>query len=226
MCNSWKAPTHEELQAHVNNPEQILVCLVERAHWWNARVYGFEKKDDSWRIALRAEQAMVGRHGVTKHKKEGDLKSPEGMFALRRCFGLLDEKINIPYRKATHRDVWVDDTASPLYNEWAIADDIGGASCEILKRAVYEKAVVVEYNTAPVVKGAGSAIFIHSYVHFGVGTAGCTAVSERCMSQLFEWLNIKKHPVLIQGTRAFLHKSPYIHEICIANPLQAADLLL
>ena len=53
-------------------------------------------------------------------KKEGDLRSPAGIFELGGVYGTVpapQKKRSMPYRRITPRDMWVDDPASPLYNQ-------------------------------------------------------------------------------------------------------------
>ena len=57
--------------------------------------------------------------------------------------------------------------------------------------------VVVEYNTDPIVKGAGSAIFIHAWRSEGKPTAGCVAMAEEDVRRLIERLDPKLNPHIV-----------------------------
>jgi D-alanyl-D-alanine dipeptidase len=48
------------------------------------------------------------------------------------------------------------------------------------------------------VPGAGSCIFIHIKK---VPTAGCTVMNEKEIKEIIRWLEPKKNPLLIQGTK-------------------------
>jgi D-alanyl-D-alanine dipeptidase len=62
---------------------------------------------------------------------------------------------------------------------------------------VYRLMAVVDYNDRKV-PGAGSCIFLHIWSGPGKGTAGCTAMDEKNLQILADWLDENKHPVLIQ----------------------------
>ena len=68
---------------------------------------------------------------------------------------------------------------------------------------LYKYGIVVEYNTNPVVKGRGSAIFFHN-LGWPCTTTGCVALQEGNLRELLEWLNPSKKPVALLGTRKML----------------------
>ena len=64
--------------------------------------------------------------------------------------------------------------------------------------------MVIEYNTSPIVAGAGSAIFIHAWRAEGRPTAGCIGLAESDVKRIVEWLNPEHNPhivVLNEGSR-------------------------
>lgn len=134
-----------------------------------AQVGGFE-----FRCAL-------GRSGVARTKREGDGATPAGTWALREVFYRADRvlrpKTVLPLRKLKRNDGWCDAPGDALYNKRVTLPY--PASAEHLWRAdrLYDLIVVVGYNDAPVVPGAGSAIFLHvARADYGP-TAGCVAFS-------------------------------------------------
>jgi L,D-peptidoglycan transpeptidase YkuD (ErfK/YbiS/YcfS/YnhG family) len=119
---------------------------------------------------------------------------------LRRAFGksaTLDTHLN--YRQVTTRDVWIDEPASPSYNQWLIEDTSPIVSHETLLRSdhQYDAAIVVEYNTDPIVPGMGSAIFMHIWRSPTSSTAGCVAMYAGDLSRFLKWLNPQKKPVVM-----------------------------
>ena len=70
---------------------------------------------------------------------------------------------------------------------------------EALRRGddLYKYAVVIEYNTDPVVPGLGSAIFMHVWRGAGQPTAGCVAMAEADLLRFLRWLDIRRNPVII-----------------------------
>ena len=63
--------------------------------------------------------------------------------------------------------------------------------------AVYAHAVVINYNTNPVLKGAGSGIFLH--VSDGIPTHGCVAIGARQLNVVMRWLEPSQKPVISIG---------------------------
>jgi D-alanyl-D-alanine dipeptidase len=64
----------------------------------------------------------------------------------------------------------------------------------------YKYGIVVNHNHIDekgAKKGAGSCIFIHIKA---IPTAGCTVMREDEMKEIIEWLDVKSHPLLVQGT--------------------------
>jgi L,D-peptidoglycan transpeptidase YkuD (ErfK/YbiS/YcfS/YnhG family) len=109
----------------------------------------------------------------------------------------------MPYRQATNDDVWVDDPNSIDYNRWVKKQDTHAASYEMMKRDdnLYKYGIVIEYNTDPVIKGNGSAIFLHIRKGEGIPTAGCVAVSEEDIIKIIGWLDPAAAPLIITGIR-------------------------
>jgi L,D-peptidoglycan transpeptidase YkuD (ErfK/YbiS/YcfS/YnhG family) len=61
----------------------------------------------------------------------------------------------------------------------------------------YPSFAVIEYNTDPVVPGAGSAIFIHADV--GGPTAGCVSLPLTELDQLLRWFSPTDAPLVVMG---------------------------
>ncbi|OGX38309.1 MAG: hypothetical protein A3C36_02495 [Omnitrophica WOR_2 bacterium RIFCSPHIGHO2_02_FULL_52_10] len=145
--------------------------------------------------------AVLGRNGLAAsgEKREGDGRTPAGIYQIKRAFGYAPRvDTRLDYRQATANDFWVDDPASAQYNQW-VTGAPPAVSHEILRRddRLYQYAVVIEYNTAPVVPGRGSAIFLHVWRGKGIPTAGCVAVSPKNMQKFLKWLDLPRNPVII-----------------------------
>ena len=167
--------------------DTLLVVVGERGDATRAAFFAFARRDGVWREVFSAS-AFVGRGGIVAaaDKREGDGKTPAGVYALGRAFGVLDDPgSKIAYTKLRPGDCWVDDPQSRHYNTWAKADapDKDWRSAENLagEKVAYAHALVIEYNTRPVAPGAGSAIFLHCST--GRATAGCVSVSESVMKK-------------------------------------------
>lgn len=169
-------------------------------------VYVLEKKHHHWELVSGPMEATIGENGFAPpgEKREGDGKTPSGIFSLKRTFGYdKTVKTKMPYRQASEKDLWVDDPNAPDYNQWVKQGETSAASYEKMKRedGQYKYGIVIEYNTNPVIKGHGSAIFFHVWKGKDLPTAGCVAVSEKNMIKILEWLDPSALPLIIVGVR-------------------------
>lgn len=168
------------------------------------RLYVMEKRGDNWMNVFEPLNASVGRNGFAPpgEKKEGDGKTPSGIYPLKLTFGYDESvKTKMPYRQALEDDIWVDDPIAEDYNRWTKKNKTKAASYEMMKRDdnLYQYGIVIEYNTDPVTKGNGSAIFLHVWKGKGIPTAGCVAVSEENLIKILEWLDPAALPLIITG---------------------------
>jgi L,D-peptidoglycan transpeptidase YkuD (ErfK/YbiS/YcfS/YnhG family) len=177
-------------------------CLFSSGYY----VYTLEKDQDDWKGVSGPMKATIGENGfaLPGEKREGDGKTPSGIFSLKRTFGYDQTvKTKMPYRQASEEDLWVDDPNAPDYNRWVKQGETGAASYEKMKRedGQYKYGIVIEYNTDPVIKGHGSAIFFHVWKGKDFPTAGCVAVSEEDIIKIFEWLDPNAFPLIIMGIK-------------------------
>jgi L,D-peptidoglycan transpeptidase YkuD (ErfK/YbiS/YcfS/YnhG family) len=171
-------------------------------------VYALEKRDGIWQMIFEPINAVIGRNGFapTGDKREGDGRTPSGIFTLRQSFGYAQSIITkMPYRQASDDDLWIDDPNSADYNRWVKKDKPkpNAASFEKMKRDddLYKYGIIIEYNTDPVIKGNGSAIFFHVWGGDDVSTQGCVAVSEENILKILAWLDPKALPIIIMGIK-------------------------
>jgi L,D-peptidoglycan transpeptidase YkuD (ErfK/YbiS/YcfS/YnhG family) len=171
-------------------------------------VYLLEKDRRAWKLISSPFSATIGEKGFAPidKKREGDGKSPTGIFPLGTAFGYAPSvPTKMPYRQATDNDFWVDDVHSEDYNKW-INGRSGTTSVEKMKREddLYKVGVVIEYNMNPIVRGKGSAIFLHVWRGDGKPTLGCVAMAEDKILRLLGWLDPGKRPLIIMGTESEL----------------------
>lgn len=167
-------------------------------------IYAMEKHGDAWQPAFEPFDAAIGRNGFATagEKREGDGKTPSGIYPLKMTFGY-DATVGtkMPYRQSLIDDIWVDDVSADDYNRWVKKAETRAASYEMMKRDddLYKYGVVIEYNTDPVIKGNGSAIFLHIWKCDCMPTAGCVAVSEENLLKILGWLDPVASPLIITG---------------------------
>jgi L,D-peptidoglycan transpeptidase YkuD (ErfK/YbiS/YcfS/YnhG family) len=81
-------------------------------------------------------------------------------------------------------DAWVDDPADPNYNQLISLPYSAHTEPLWLESPVYDLLVVIAYNVAPIIPGAGSAIFLHIARPDFSATAGCIAVEREVLIRL------------------------------------------
>ena len=64
---------------------------------------------------------------------------------------------------------------------------------------LYKYGIVIEYNTRPVVPGAGSAIFFHIWRDRATPTSGCIATAELGIVRILRWLDPAEKPATVIG---------------------------
>lgn len=197
-------PLEHCLTALAGNSEQAVVVREGGGAGASpVMIQPYEKKAGGWLAVGDAIPGVAGRNGLAPpgEKREGDGRTPSGTFALKRAFGYGALETGLPYMVLTPEMIWIDDPTSPLYNTLATRKEGEGGSYEIMKRDddLYKYGIVIEYNTDPVVPGAGSAIFYHIWRNQATATAGCIAAAEADIVRLLGWLDAGKKPVTIIG---------------------------
>lgn len=125
-------------------------------------------------------RAVLGAGGIRAQKQEGDGATPAGLLPLRRVLYRADRlprpRASVPVSPLAPHDGWCDDPADTAYNRPVRLPY--SARHEALWRAdaVYDVIGVLGWNDAPVVRGAGSAIFLHVSRPDGAPTEGCVAL--------------------------------------------------
>src|SRR3989338_6747783 len=96
---------------------QAVVVTTEKPPGFKAKVALYERSESSpqWEPVIENIPAVIGKNGIAAfgQKKEGDGRTPQGIFPLGPAFGDQPQvKTGLDYRQATDKDVWVDDPAS------------------------------------------------------------------------------------------------------------------
>jgi L,D-peptidoglycan transpeptidase YkuD (ErfK/YbiS/YcfS/YnhG family) len=200
VIDTTSLPARSGLQENVR--QMLLVTDEPFLFFTSRKVYALEKHHSSWRQAMEPMNAVVGRNGFAKagEKREGDGRTPSGLYRLGMAFGYAPSAATkMPYRQALADDLWVDDASAPDYNRWVKQNETRALSYEKMKRDddLYQYGIVIEYNTDPVVKGYGSAIFLHIWAGAKSSTAGCVAVSEEDILKILAWLDPAAYPVIL-----------------------------
>ncbi len=181
--------------------EQILLVESDgnEARLW---AYGLDENGDYTAVLGGTEgiPGWTGEMGVTSEKTEGDRCTPAGVFRILFAFGTgEDAATGLPYRTVTPGSLWIDDPGSAWYNLWVEEDEIPEPDWSSAERLSayedsYRYAVALDFNSDPVVPGAGSAIFLHCGMQ---PTAGCVAVSTEDMAAILRWLDADASPIVV-----------------------------
>lgn len=220
-----------------NSTQAIVVTTAD----WNAvpgRLRRYERTDTNaaWHAVGQPIEIVVGTNGLgwgigviralgdaraaaDPVKKEGDGKSPAGVFTLGTAFGYAAEALpglKLPYLQLTPSIECVDDPRSKNYNrivdrntvtpDWNSSEHMREAGESYVWGAVVNhNGTTRDANAAPV-PGGGSCVFLHIWHSADHGTAGCTAMTEANLKSLLLWLDPARKPLLVQMPEPTLHR--------------------
>jgi L,D-peptidoglycan transpeptidase YkuD (ErfK/YbiS/YcfS/YnhG family) len=170
----------------------------------SARMQTFNLENGVWKLQ-KSYPAVVGLKGFAAEgeKKEGDKKTPSGVFELGQVWGYSEAfQTPMPYRLVTDEDKFIDDVNSKEYNTW-VHGPTSAKSFEKMRRkdSLYEYGLVINYNMRPIVPGKGSAIFMHIWQSKNAGTDGCVALEKRNLIEVLRWLEPSKNPLIALNLR-------------------------
>jgi L,D-peptidoglycan transpeptidase YkuD (ErfK/YbiS/YcfS/YnhG family) len=176
-----------------------------------------------WRIAMDTWPAVIGTSGAAwgngMHgngvpngrsgdvKREGDGKSPAGVFAIRDLYGYAATAptTDLVYQGINENWKCIDDPASKAYNliidkrtmpnDWKSAEDMRR------KDALYTWVVDIAHN-AERKPGDGSCIFLHVWRDAKGATVGCTAMEQSKLEELASKLAPIMRPAYVLLPRA------------------------
>ena len=118
-----------------------------------------------------------GKNGFAQNKQEGDNCSPIGTFPLREVFYKYERpKTGLRCQQISEFDGWCDDINHIDYNKHIKLPHFGRHEKLLREDGLYDVLVVIGYNDSPIIKGAGSAIFMHVAKPNYEGTEGCIAL--------------------------------------------------
>ena len=168
--------------------DQIMIVVPEEKDSYFATFYYYVKKNKKWEEFLVSE-AHIGKNGLGK-EKEGDGKTPIGVFKFNKYFGIADDPgTKLPYIKLNDSLYWDGDSDSKYYNQMVNIEtyqDFDKAQSEHLieEDLAYQYAMNINYNEEGIPK-KGSAIFLHCYSNKPY-TGGCVALPELNMIEVIK----------------------------------------
>ena len=138
-------------------------------------------------------KCCIGEKGLTLNKKEGDKKTPKGIFSVENVYYRKD-RIDIPDTKLKYIEIkknmgWCDDINYPkMYNK--LIKTSNKAKYEKLYRTdnKYDLLIPIMYNFHKPIPGMGSCIFLHLTNNYKP-TAGCIALKKNDFFIMLKLLN-------------------------------------
>jgi len=208
--------------AQIENAMQLVLVVAPDWNSTAGAMYLFNRTDEGWTQynipwkVILADSGLAWGIGLhtdppgERTKAEGDRRSPAGVFELGDFFGydsVPPSGIRFPYRRATKVLHCVDDTGSVFYNSLIAENDVirdsagrlPWKSSEVMRpdSGYYKYGIVVRHNPHSI-PGKGSCIFLHLISFDSSATSGCTAMGERNLLFLMQWLDPEEHPLLVQ----------------------------
>lgn len=199
---------------------QVVLVIVPDWDRFTGTLDRHERRGDAWIRVGSPVPVTIGRAGcgwgsglhpdtdAEPRKREGDGRSPAGVFAIGTAFGAGDTlDTGLDYRPLTAHDWCIDDPRSPHYNRIVDDRDVGAeavrGSTEPMRRDIhlagdrlYALGFVIGHNPG-CEPGDGSCIFAHPWHDASTPTAGCTALAEDDLRELVRWLRASARPRLV-----------------------------
>lgn len=143
-------------------------------------------------------RCSLGKAGIGKKKIEGDNITPKGTFKIIKIYYRSDriKKIKSKFKliKIKKNIAWCDDPQSRNYNQLIKLPSKYSYENLFKKNNIYDLILVLNFNTNPIIKNKGSAIFIHVAKKNYKPTAGCIALKKNHLIKLVN--NLKKNTVV------------------------------
>jgi L,D-peptidoglycan transpeptidase YkuD (ErfK/YbiS/YcfS/YnhG family) len=170
-----------------------------------ATVILWQRTGASWGAVAGPWPAVIGAAGFSDHHREGDNTTPTGAYGIGAVMygNAPNPRVRYAYHSLVCGDWWDEDPSSPDYNTFQHVPcgeqpPFGGGSEALwTETQAYPSFAVIDYNAAPIVAGAGSAIFIHADI--GNPTAGCVSLPLGDLDQLLDWFNPAASPLVVMG---------------------------
>ena len=135
-------------------------------------------------------RCSLGKSGIGKKKIEGDNITPKGTFKIVNIYFRKDHIKNIISKlkliKIKRTMGWCDDPTSKKYNQLIKLPTKYHHEKLYRSDKLYDIVIVLNYNMNPIVKGKGSAIFLHLSKNLKNKTSGCVGLRKKDMLELIK----------------------------------------
>jgi len=137
-------------------------------------------------------KCSVGKNGLSKLKKEGDLKTPKGIFGLGHLY-FRNDRIKQPLTKLKSIKIkksmgWCDEPNHKKYNQLIQTNKQISHEKLFRKDSKYDLLVPIKYNSNKIIPGIGSCIFLHLTKDYKP-TRGCIAIKKKDFIIMLKLIN-------------------------------------
>ena len=139
-------------------------------------------------------KCAIGKNGITNSKIEGDKCTPTGIYSIEKIY-YREDRLSMP--KLDFQTIpinknfgWCDDIRSTYYNKFIKFPFSYSAEFLYREDDIYNIICVINYNTNPIIKNKGSAIFLHVANSDYAETAGCLALKQNDLIELLQNIDI------------------------------------
>ncbi len=195
----------------IANATQLVVVTTKSLNDVKATIRLFERANPTheWTSRGPAGAAVVGKAGLAwpwsdanapkaePRKKEGDSRTPIGIFRIGRPFGFAASTLPGYIKLEKGQTICVDDPESINYNRILPKAEAGKDRGEDMgAEPLYKHGLVIDFASSASARG-GSCIFIHIWRASDKGTGGCVAMPEPVMADLQNWVKPGAHIAIL-----------------------------
>jgi L,D-peptidoglycan transpeptidase YkuD (ErfK/YbiS/YcfS/YnhG family) len=139
-------------------------------------------------------KCAIGKNGITNSKIEGDKCTPSGIYSIEKIYYREDRlsmpKLDFQTIPINKNSGWCDDIRSTYYNKFIKFPFSYSAEFLYREDDIYNIICIISYNTNPIIKNKGSAIFLHVANIDYSGTAGCLALKQDDLIELLQNIDL------------------------------------
>ena len=139
-------------------------------------------------------KCAIGKNGITNSKIEGDKCTPSGIYSIEKIYYREDRlsmpKLDFQSIPINKNSGWCDDIRSTYYNKFIKFPFSYSAEFLYREDDIYNIICIISYNTNPIIKNKGSAIFLHVANIDYSGTAGCLALKQDDLIELLQNIDL------------------------------------
>ena len=139
-------------------------------------------------------KCAIGKNGITNSKIEGDKCTPSGIYSIEKIY-YREDRLSMP--KLDFQTIhinknfgWCDDIRSTYYNKFIKFPFSYNAEFLYREDDIYNIICIINYNTNPIIKNKGSAIFLHVANIDYSRTAGCLALKQDDLIELLQNIDL------------------------------------